>query len=166
MKCFECKKEGLIESREAHRYEESGLPNIVLLNAKVRRCPHCGQKFVSIQAMADLHRAIALALVHKRTRLTPLEIRFLRKSLGWSSVDFARHIDASPSTISRWENVENPQAMGSQAERLLRLLVVLGEKIESYTLNDLTYIDTKEEPDTRLLEMNYKDGHWDYRAAA
>ena len=31
----------------------------------------------------DLHRAIAGAIVSKRARLMPAEIRFLRKLLGW-----------------------------------------------------------------------------------
>ena len=44
---------------------------------------------VVIPHIADLHRVLAHAVVRKSSRLTPAEIRFLRRTLGWSGQDFA-----------------------------------------------------------------------------
>jgi DNA-binding transcriptional regulator YiaG len=40
--------------------------------------------------------SIAHAVIAKRERLTPAEIRFLRKFLGWSGADFAAHVGTTP----------------------------------------------------------------------
>ncbi|MGH9782549.1 MAG: hypothetical protein ACRD88_00040 [Terriglobia bacterium] len=40
-------------------------------------------------------RAIATTIARKAPGLTPAEIRFLRKCLGWSGADFAAHMGVS-----------------------------------------------------------------------
>ena len=42
------------------------------------------------EEVAELHRAIAIAVSQKTARLSGEEVRFLRKFLGWSGADFAR----------------------------------------------------------------------------
>ena len=97
---------------------------------EVRRCPNCGEYEIVIPHLAALHRAIATALLQKRSRLTPAEIRFLRKSLGWSGVDIARAMGAASETVSRWEN--GSATMGVQADKLLRLMVVHVQPVQDY----------------------------------
>ena len=63
--------------------------------------PKCGEHEVAIPRIEDLHRTIAQAVIAKRERLTPAEIRFLRKFLGWSGADFAAHVGTTPETVSR-----------------------------------------------------------------
>ena len=82
---------------------------------------------------------LARAVVGKTTRLTPTEIRFLRKSLGWSGQDFADHMGTAAETVSRWENGRTP--MGAQADRLLRLMVLHEQPAERYDLAELKGID-------------------------
>lgn len=132
MICPQCQQTELNSSRENHHYLESGLNNITLRNISIRRCPHCGASFASIPRLAEVHRAIALALVRKPERLVPAEIRFLRKHLGWSGADFARKFHCSPSQVSRWESDSKPVAMSNAYELLLRTLVAQGEKVEDY----------------------------------
>ena len=87
MKCTECGTT-MKTQRENYRYDESGLKEVTLVGIEVSRCPRCGNYEVSIPHMEDLHRLIARAVIEKTTRLTSEEVRFLRKSLGWSGVDF------------------------------------------------------------------------------
>lgn len=133
-KCLACGAKTTTR-KESHHYTESGLPNVLLLGIEIARCASCGEYFVTIPAMDGLHRAIAHALVEKPGRLTHDEVRFLRKHMGLSAVDFARLIDASPATVSRWERGTQP--MGGMAERLLRLMVVTREPIKDYSIEDL-----------------------------
>jgi DNA-binding transcriptional regulator YiaG len=51
-----------------------------------------------------------------RSGFTGEEVRFLRKSLGWSGSDFAKHMGVAEETVSRWENDAAP--IGPQADRL------------------------------------------------
>ena len=41
-KCRTCHKGEMQSREESYLYRESGLPNIVLVGVKVRRCPECG----------------------------------------------------------------------------------------------------------------------------
>ena len=150
--------------RENHRYAESGLPNVVLMDVEVRRCPRCGETAIVIPKIEGLHRALAMTLIRERGRLGPLEIRFLRKWLGWSGSDFARHMGVDPATVSRWERVDNPQPMGATAERLLRLAAAYGQPADEYPIGTLAEIG--DEPrDPHLLGMRAGRTGWELSAA-
>jgi YgiT-type zinc finger domain-containing protein len=95
MKCESCGAQMKV-GRENYRYAESGLDTITLVDIEVRRCPECGEYEVSVPRIEELHCLIAQQVALKRARLTPQEIRFLRKYLGFSGVDFRR-----PSTSRR-----------------------------------------------------------------
>ena len=152
MKCPQCRHE-VVRSVENHRYTESGLSNVVLVGVEVRRCQSCGESMVSIPRIEELHCAIAMELIRQSGRLAPSEIRFLRKWLGWSGVDFARHMGVAPETVSRWESAESPKPMGGTAERLLRLAVAHGQPVDEYPIARLLEISDEQAPDTTLLAM-------------
>ncbi len=139
-KCRACGKGDLVSGRERVNYTDSGLPNVWLDNVEVRRCPMCKEHVVIISAVEHLHRAIALAVTMKPSRLTGMEVRFLRKILGFSGVDFARHVGVDPTILSKWENDALP--IGEQSDRLLRMMVVHGRPIEEYPLEKLANIDS------------------------
>jgi putative zinc finger/helix-turn-helix YgiT family protein len=142
---------------ENYKYDASGLDNITLENIEVRHCPKCGERQALIPALAELHKSIALALAEKRERLMPREIRFLRKYLGLSGADFAAKIGVDPATVSRYENTSDPQSMGKQTERLLRLMVIVEKPVQSYPLEEL---GTQEPRSVRMTLSPRKDG-WD-----
>jgi putative zinc finger/helix-turn-helix YgiT family protein len=131
MKCSQCGA-AMKSKRENVRYEASGLSTVTLENVEVRRCPSCGEYEIVIPRIDDLHRAIAEALIRKRGRLAPEEIRFLRKYLGWSGVDFAAHMGTTAETVSRWE--QGAVRMGVTADRLLRLMVASRDPVRDYPL--------------------------------
>jgi putative zinc finger/helix-turn-helix YgiT family protein len=140
MTCFECGSK-LKTKKENYRYLACGLPNVTLVSVEVRRCTSCGDHEVVIPHIEKLHEALAAAVVKHPSRLSASEVRFLRKYLGYSGVDFATLIGVSPETVSRWENKK--ETMGPSAERLLRMLVVHKVAIQQYPIETLKKISTK-----------------------
>ena len=130
MKCFECGG-ALDVRRENHKYP-CGLPYVTLAGIEVRHCRACGDTEYVIPQIEALHRSIAHFLIAKARRLTGAEVRFLRKFIGWSGADFARHFGVRPETISRWE--AGKQDMGPVAERLLRLAVAHWKQVDEYPM--------------------------------
>ena len=121
MECLDC-GHAMATRRENVRYDASGLPGVTLVGVEVSRCAGCGAHEVAIPHIGELHRVMACAVLRKPARLTPAEIRFLRKSLGWSGRELGAYMGAAGETVSRWENGRTP--IGTQADRLLRLLVL------------------------------------------
>jgi putative zinc finger/helix-turn-helix YgiT family protein len=153
-----------METREPapYRYTESGLPNVTLLRGvTVRECPKCGERIVSIPRMAELHRLLARKVASQRARLSGAEIRFLRKSLGWSGVDFARTIGVNSDTVSKWENEK--ERMGVVAERLLRLMAITEKPVEEY--EKLADVAQDDAPKARL-QMSAGAQGWQAEADA
>lgn len=159
MKCPECGEADLLESRENHRYAESGLPNVVLQDILVRRCPNCGAHLVSLPRLAELHRCLALVLINKKGRLSPQEVRFLRKSLGWSGADFARKFHVRPEQVSRWESDSSRTKMSISNELLLRSMVAHGNRVEDYP-DKLDVVATVDNAESSLLSLRRKGEGW------
>ena len=154
--CRACGKGELVSVRERVHYTGSGLPNVWLENVEVRRCPACKEHVVVLFAVEHLHRAIALAVAKKSSRLTGVEARFLRKVLGFSGVDFARHLGVDPTVLSKWENDALP--IGEQSDRLLRLMGVHGRPIEEYPLEKLADIDSNSRESAKInLRVSGRD---------
>ena len=146
-------------ARETVKYDASGLSGVTLLNVEVRRCPTCGEWALVLPKLEELHRVLALAVVNKRAALAPQEIRFLRKHMGWSATDFARHMGKSPETVSRWENAK--LTMGATADRLLRMMVVLREKAAyDYSLDLLASIKLKKTTRPLRVGLRLMDSGW------
>lgn len=140
-----------------YRYLESGLSNVYLRNVHVSTCLDCGKKAVRIPSIASLHRVLAIVLASSAARLTSSEIRFLRKSLAWSSRDFAAKIGVSVETVSRWEN--GKESMGVPAERLLRAMALRDEPERKY-LDHIEGLALKEVPPRNRLELLVQDHDW------
>ena len=155
-KCRSCGKADLTSSVETYLYAESGLPNVTLVGVEIRRCPSCGDHELVLPRVTDLHRTIAHAVITKRARLSGAEVRFLRKYLGWSGVDFAKHIGADPSTVSNWETDKDPIGMAS--DRLLRLMVAHGSPVEEYPLDELTKIENERQPPLAVRLLRKANG--------
>jgi putative zinc finger/helix-turn-helix YgiT family protein len=161
MKCPTCRTE-MESHREAYRYDECGLSNVTLLDVEVRQCPACGARAPVIRRIEDVHRALAAALVMKPNRLAAAEIRFLRKSLGWSGVDFAAHMGVTAEQVSRWESGAKP--MGATADRALRLMVLVTRPVEDYDLDALANLSDSTTP-MPLVSLRATAKGWE-RAAA
>ena len=161
-KCPQCG--GMTKTRRepAYRYAESGLSNVVLINAvTTTSCSKCGEVYTGFRAIKRLHKAIATALIHKKGRLAPEEIRFLRKSLGWSGVDFARRMGTTKETVSRWES--GKLSMGPQADRLLRMLVAKSTPVEQYPVDVLSQVAANGPARPARVELEDGPKGWTFR---
>jgi DNA-binding transcriptional regulator YiaG len=120
-RCPECGESGgVMEGRyQNYQYSECGLTNVVLLDVLVFNCK-CGAIVPEIPYTAALHRFIAMELLRKPTLLCGEEVRFLRKLIGYSSVQLAELIAVSNVTLSRWEN--EAVRINRNADRILRLV--------------------------------------------
>jgi putative zinc finger/helix-turn-helix YgiT family protein len=162
MLCMACGAE-MKTGRENFRYDACGLPGVTLIGVEVSRCPECGEYEVAIPHIEDLHKAIAQALIRKMSRLTPAEIRYLRKYLGWSGADFAKHMGTTPATVSRWETGTDP--IGPVADRLLRLMVVTKDPVSNYSLELLTTITKQPTTQPVRLGLEMDEEGWHAKAA-
>jgi putative zinc finger/helix-turn-helix YgiT family protein len=154
-KCAECgaaMKSGI----ENYKYNESGLPYVTLEGVEVRRCPKCGEVEVVIPRIEELHRGIATTLIEKAERFAGAEVRFLRKYLGFSGADFAPVMGVTASTVSRWENDQEP--IGPQADRLLRMMVATRPPLREYPLDNLARVTS--EPKASKVRMRVSKGAW------
>lgn len=138
------RKEFLSTEEKPFHYAESGLPNIFLVGVRYFEC-QCGEKFVEIPAIKQLHSLIARNVVLKNEALSGEEIRFLRKRLGQKASDFAVKIYLQPETLSRVEN--NKQKVSLQTDSYIRVYYAFSSK-------DNVLIDAmKEAVDTVLNEQ-------------
>ncbi|WP_075207474.1 type II TA system antitoxin MqsA family protein [Archangium violaceum] len=140
MKCLRCG--GKMTVRHETRRAYAGLEGVIIEGVQVRHCPECGEQELSYSNVEQLHAQLALQLARKEAALTPREIRFLRTWLGLSSSDLAKRMGVAKETVSRWERVDKPLAMGATAERLLRLMAVHEQPVEEYPLEQLAHVAT------------------------
>jgi putative zinc finger/helix-turn-helix YgiT family protein len=161
MKCPSC-RQPMETRRENHRYLESGLDNVFLDGIEIHTCP-CGERIVSIPKLAQLHEVIAFALSKQVARLSGPQIRFLRKYLGWSGVQFAEVMGIDATTVSRWET--GAVAMGRGAERALRLAIVRRRPLEDYPTENLATVAKDEAPPSTIRIASTGRG-WDEPRAA
>jgi len=142
--CVECGGPVKTRREKHYRYAECGLPNVIVEGIEISECQRCGETYTGIPALEGLHRVIAAAVIHKKGRLAPEEIRFLRKSLGWSGVEFAKRMGSTAETVSRWEH--GRASMGSAADRLLRLLVAKETPVAEYPVDVLAQLVAGDRP--------------------
>jgi putative zinc finger/helix-turn-helix YgiT family protein len=156
MKCDACGSAEMVTTVESYRYKGVGLPGVTLLGVEVSRCPACGEQEVAIPRIEELHRTIALSLIGKPSRLTPEEVRFLRKYLGLSGADFARMMHVDPSTVSRWERGD--QVIGEVSDAFLRAQVLLRKPVDHYPVDGLSDVAKDDPTPLRVALQPASDG--------
>lgn len=162
MKCLKCGTEQLNTTTENVPYRS--LPGVILGNVTVRTCPRCGERYTAIPSIRKLNRAIGSYLIKQPGRLSPAEVKFLRKSLGWSIDDFAAQMTVHPRTVRRWEKGVTP--MTGTAEALLRLHVLHQEPVADYSSQDIALrVDAQVEDRAPLVHFDPQDG-WHPRPVA
>jgi len=116
--------------RGRYRFSESGLSNVVVNGIELVSCPKCHNIDPIIPRMNDLMLLLALAVVAQPYRLKGEHVRYLRKYLEMSGVEFSRLIHVDKATLSKWEN--NDDAIGEQSDRLIRAVTLaLGDGMKA-----------------------------------
>jgi YgiT-type zinc finger domain-containing protein len=142
------------------KFDESGLNNITLKGVTEFKCPNCGETYVNYGNLDQLHHLIAGHLIRRRGMLSPKEIRFLRKYMGYSSVMLAKLVGQKPEHISRLEN--DKTKITELFDHYIRMLVIQKFPDRNYDLHDHILNDTGEV--FSRLEARYKNNNWDVRA--
>lgn len=151
MKCLDCNVEMKIV-HENHKYSECGLDNVVLVKATKHKCPECGEEYLDLPNLEELHRVISEAIIRNHNNLDGKEFRFLRKHLGFSSSYFAKVVHVSRETISRYENGKSK--IPKLIDILMRSWVMTRLPCRDYDYHDL------------ILENDQKAGKSHYRIYA
>jgi putative zinc finger/helix-turn-helix YgiT family protein len=155
MKCQNCQHGEMADSNDNYHYRESGLDNVTIVGITVRKCPECGNIMPLIPNITGLHDSIAQAIIKKSGALTPSEIVFLRKSLGWSGSDFAKNMHCDRSQISKWEH--GTVEMSKPYDLLLREMVASGKKLTDYHREELVW---RRNIKSRPLRLQLQKTEW------
>jgi putative zinc finger/helix-turn-helix YgiT family protein len=76
----------------------------VKTDAKIEKCPACGEDFVNSRELGAAEQAAAIeVLTNMKQSCSGAAIRFARKSLGLRQEDLAQLLDVRTETVSRWE---------------------------------------------------------------
>lgn len=109
MKCIMCSNKMTLKKKTVTvKYKECGLDNVTLRGAERYHCLQCGEEYLNLGNLDELHCLLAHALVLKKGLLNGNEIRFLRTYLGYSTKVFAKLTGYDPATLSRFENSRQP----------------------------------------------------------
>ena len=115
--CSNCGAEA-VRTIGMYPFKESGLSNVMLVGVDLIQCPSCGNVDPIIPDVNDLMRAIAWHVATQRYRLAGEDVRFLRKYLRMTGVEFSELLGSDKTTLSKWENDADP--IGTANERLVR----------------------------------------------
>ena len=130
-RCVECGHRGLERAEEQLAFNE-----VALVEGVVYTCPECGERYEGLRKVEELSRAVAHHIARAVERLSPAEIRYLRKYLGYSSTDFAEFLGVALETVSRWESKTSPKPMKLSTEKLLRFMALHDQPISDYGLDE------------------------------
>lgn len=85
-------------------YKPIDLPNVILQGVPIFRCGQCGIEQYQVPRQQELHKILARALLSKSSSLSGQEIRFLRNVAGMSVAQFAKRLEITSQTLTKWEN--------------------------------------------------------------
>jgi len=141
--CPNCAGENMIIKRGTHKFLESGLDNVILVNVEIEKCNDCEEEIVSIPNANQLLKLIGERIILTPNRLTGAEIRFLRKNIYLKVQEFAKILGIHRVTASRWENGHTePKAA---EDRLIRMIYSQYAKVSETTREKLIEMFKSEE---------------------
>jgi transcriptional regulator with XRE-family HTH domain len=123
--CSNCAAEARIV-RGDYEFKETGLRDLVLLGIELIKCGKCGNVDPVLFQVDELMHIAAVAILQKPYRLGGEELRFLRKHIDLSQEEFARLLRVNKTTLSKWENNEDP--IGIQSDLWARTVVMSRDK--------------------------------------
>lgn len=111
----------LERSVKQEHIEDLGGVVVKIINAvKVFKCTgkDCGEEVTGIPDMQGLVHAAAVYRALDPMRLSGKEVRFMRRALDMTQVEFGKVMDLSAEHVSRWET--GAVGIGSASEKLMR----------------------------------------------
>ena len=104
-----------------HHYLECGLTNVVIHGIEAE-IDDDGDEIVTIPAINELHRVIALGIVQHGAGISGDELRFLRTEMGLTQAELARLVHRDKQSVGRWER--NEVELDNVSEAFIRRLAI------------------------------------------
>lgn len=118
--CPNCGSKDITVARGEHKFLESGLDNVILVNVEIKKCDNCGEKVVSIPNPNQLLKVIGEQIILEPNRLSAPDIKFLRKNIYLKIQEFSQIMGVHRGTVSRWENRSSKPT--ASEDRLIRMV--------------------------------------------
>lgn len=136
--CTSCNRAS-VATKIVPSYEAAGLGapfKVVLEHAvKVDACTKCGATLGTyIPDMEGLFHAVVFSRALEPRKLTGVEMRFMRKAMGWKAKELAKHLGVTAEHLSRCEG--GTKVMAPATEKLFRLYALL-QTPDKEALNEL-----------------------------
>lgn len=147
----------------SHHYTECGLKN-VMIDGLVPLVDDDGDEVITIPAVNELHRVIALGIVEHQHGISGDELRFLRTEMGLTQAELAAIVHRDKQSIGRWERSEI--AIEGAAETIIRRLAI--EKLELDVTSDTEELSRRSVPTVQVQTIAIKsndNGTYDLIAA-
>ena len=102
--CAERQNVDLINSDDhAYPYKNCGLTSVLLFGVSFNECVFCGRKVATIPRTAELHNALAKAILLKPALLVGEEFRFLRTQTKLSAAALSQKLGVTSVAVLSWE---------------------------------------------------------------
>lgn len=118
--CGNCGKTAQVVRRN-YEFKEMGIP-VELQKIQAIECSHCGNVDPIIPNMDGLMTLVAIAVLCNPCKLCGAEVRFLRKYVNKSAVEFSRFLHVHHTHLSKIEN--DRYEIGKELDKLIRLMVI------------------------------------------
>ena len=122
-KCYQCGGDVQSTLIEKYHYTECGLNDIYLSGIRKYVCQSCGEEFIELPRLQQLHRTLGQKLCLKKDPLTGREVAFLRKEMRKSGKEFALMLRTSAEHLSRIEH--DQRRMSGALDTLVRALYTI-----------------------------------------
>jgi len=108
IRCSVCKKGTLQPRVVTHDVGHLlGLPSVVVDKLRALVCSDCGE--ITLEgAMLDQISLLVAARILEQPKVAPVEIRYLRRLLGYTQEQLAEKLDVTRATVNRWEVGDKP----------------------------------------------------------
>jgi DNA-binding transcriptional regulator YiaG len=122
--CSNCgNDENVVTVRGSYEFDYLGADGSVVLDGiELVKCPRCRNVDPVVPKMNAVMRTILHAVANKPTRLSGTDLRFARQSFQISGAEMSKIMHVDPSTLSKWENDDDP--IGWQSDLLTRLFIL------------------------------------------
>lgn len=165
MKCSMCdNKKALKAQTKRIKFDSCGLDNVTLEGVACYTCDQCGETYEEIPRPQDLMTAIARALVFKEGLLTPKEVVFLRKYLGYSRTQLSSLLSYSYETLNRIEKDSAQNPVAERFDRTMRVLVCGRLHCSDYELLDA--IEHRKLSNVKRMVLSPNKNGWELENAA
>lgn len=135
----------------SHHYTECGLEN-VFIDGLEFVVDDEGDEIITIPAVNELHKVIALGIISHEHGMSGAELRFLRTEMGYTQSELAAFVHHDKQSIGRWERGEYD--IDSKAEAIIRRLAI--EKLMLDSTQGIDELSRRSVPTARAQPINIK----------